>query len=290
MAADPSRLRPLLRELQIVTAGLPAAIDEHLAGLTAALAAATEEADTLRRRLSDITARAVQAETAADENGRAADAAERALATAHADADRLRTALASAEAEIARLRTADAHPQRDVAPQRPAHPRARAAAPAATLTLTGPVDPRPALSLTDGTPPSAALAAEASTPAARLAETFRAWCGEATPVMGKVEFFAGRARTALPGASVTAVYRDANSQATPVALSTQGAASPVEHWLVALDGRHWLLPQPMAAAQFRELAPCFEGTATPATLATVVPAEVRVVGDRYEVPAPGHVG
>ena len=122
-----------------------------------------------------------------------------------------------------------------------------------------------------------------------LAEAFRAWCGAATPVMGKVEFFAGHIRAALPGATVVAVYRDVQSQAVPVRLERTSGNIPVEHWLVVLDGRRWLLPQPMAAAQFRELAPCFDGTATPATLAAIVPAEVRVVGDRYEVPTPGRV-
>lgn len=289
MAADPTRLGTLLGELKAATEALPAAITEHIVGLRdATLSAARAEVDALRARLADAETRAERAEAAADESGDVAEAAERALETALADADRLRIALASAEDEITRLRQVGSRPgsARDAVPEPPRPPRARSAAPARTPTRPASDPPSPAAE-TAATPTVAT--AEAG-PSARIAEAFRAWCAETTPVTGKVEFFAGHIRSALPGASVAAIYRDANSQATPVALSTQGAASPVEHWLVALDGRHWLLPQPMAAAQFRELAPCFEGTATPATLVTVAPAEVRVVGDRYEVPTPGRVG
>ncbi len=124
---------------------------------------------------------------------------------------------------------------------------------------------------------------------ATLASVFQAWCAAASPVVGKVAFFAGEAARTFPDATVAAVYRDANSQALPVTLRLSGGSSPVEHWLVAAEGRHWLLPQPLSGQQFRELAPCFEGAATPAALASVRPAEVRAVGAEFEVVRPGRV-
>ena len=122
-----------------------------------------------------------------------------------------------------------------------------------------------------------------------IAEAFRSWCAAASPVVGKVEFFGGHLRQILPEASVAAVYRDANSQAQPVVFRASGGSSPVEYWLVLADGRHWLLPQPLGGAQFRELAPCFDGTAAPSTLAHVRPADVRAVGGQFELTRPGEV-
>ena len=75
-----------------------------------------------------------------------------------------------------------------------------------------------------------------SAEAAVLEGVFLAWCKDARPVVSQVRFFAEAVRRALPGATVDAVYRDANSQASPVMLSAQGGASPVEYWRV---GRRW---------------------------------------------------
>ena len=150
--------------------------------------------------------------------------------------------------------------------------------------------PKPALRDTEPAEEiGTAVPAAAAPVETAIAEAFRAWCAAASPVVGKVAFFAEQVRQSVPEAAVAAVYRDANSQAHPVALRTAGGSSPVEYWLVAADGRHWLLPQPLGGPQFRELAPVFEGMATPATLAEVRPAEVRAVGDGFELVRPGRV-
>ena len=122
-----------------------------------------------------------------------------------------------------------------------------------------------------------------------LAGVFQAWCLAARPVVGRVEFFAEHVRQAVPDATVAAVYRDANSQAQPVTFRARGGSSPVEYWLVSHAGRHALLPQPLGAQQFRELAPCMDGAATPAALREVEPAEVRPVGDQFELVRAGRV-
>ncbi|HEX9952048.1 MAG TPA: hypothetical protein VGB53_09790, partial [Rubricoccaceae bacterium] len=122
-----------------------------------------------------------------------------------------------------------------------------------------------------------------------VADVFRAWCRAARPVVGRVEFFAEHVRQTVEGASVSAVYRDANSQAQPVTFRARGGSSPVEYWLVSHAGRHALLPQPLGAQQFRELSPCMDGTATPAALHEIEPAEVRPVGEQFELVRPGRV-
>ena len=132
-------------------------------------------------------------------------------------------------------------------------------------------------------------AAVPSSVEAAIAEAFRVWCIAASPVVGKVEFFGSHLRQILPGATVSSVYRDVNSQSMPVVIRRTSGVIPVEHWLVVADGRHWLLPQPLGGAQFRELAPCFEGSAAPATLAHVRPADVRAVGDQFELTRAGEV-
>jgi hypothetical protein len=123
-----------------------------------------------------------------------------------------------------------------------------------------------------------------------LAQQFLEWCWRSGGVLGRIERFAEALHQALPGAAVARVYRDADSPARPVELRAGGGASPVEYWAVSADGRHWLLPQPLSAGQFRELPPCFEGAAAPRELRDVVPAALRPSGAGFTLDVPGRVG
>lgn len=273
-----ARLAAALRDLTAVAGALPDLIGEHLDALAAALADARAEADRLRAQVDRLRAEAERAdkrhalemEQAADESQQAAADAERDVRAARAEAARLRAGLDALRSGRPAAPSTGSTPPPDPS----ASPTPSEAAPVwhgqADLAASGPP-------------------AQPDGPGARLGETFRAWCRAATPVMGKVEFFAGHLREQVPAATVFAVFRDVQSQAVPVRLERTSGHIPVEYWLVALDGRHWLLPQPITAAQFRELSPCFEGHATPTALAAIVPAEVRVVGDRFEIPQPGRV-
>ena len=135
--------------------------------------------------------------------------------------------------------------------------------------------------------PSAPPAAQS--PADAAASTFADWCRRATPMMSKVDFFANALAERVPGARVQAVYRDLNSQAEPVRFDAAGGASPAEFWLVAVGGEALVFPQPLNAHQFRDLTRIFDGTATPATLGSVVPARVRDEGAAFALVAPGRV-
>ena len=242
-----------------------------------------------QRRATDEQAAAAALRTLREERDRYAK-----------DAERLSQALTEERAEVSARDRA-----RDAALDQTRYERDEARAEAGQLRAQidrlraepgRPAAPRP--SRDDAPPNLPAPAAEQEPPGdvrgasdaePTLASVYQAWCIAASPVVGKVAFFAGEISRTFPDATVAAVYRDANSQALPVTLRTTGGTSPVEHWLVAAEGRHWLLPQPLSAQQFRELAPCFEGTATPAALASVRPAEVRAVGAEFEIARPGHV-
>lgn len=126
-------------------------------------------------------------------------------------------------------------------------------------------------------------------PADDAAVAFADWCRRATPMMSKVDFFANALAERLPGTSVRAVYRDLNSQAEPVRFDGSGGASPAEFWLVTVGGEALVFPQPLNAHQFRDLTRIFDGTATPASLASVVPARVRDEGAAFALVTPGRV-
>ena len=138
-------------------------------------------------------------------------------------------------------------------------------------------------------PPAPAPAASALAPADAAASAFADWCRQGTPMMSRVDFFAGMLATRVPGASARAVYRDLNSQAEPVRFDDRGGASPAEFWLVSVGGETLLFPQPLTAGQFRELTRVFDGTAAPRTLGRVVPARVRDEGGAVTLAAPGRV-
>lgn len=164
----------------------------------------------------------------------------------------------------------------------------KAALPADVFAAAEPEAPRadPAASpmaSRDEAPASQAPASQA------LAEAFRAWCTSGSAVVSKATFFGNALKQALPGATVAVVYRDGQTQSVPVVLRAAQGVLPAEYWAVAHGSRHWLLPQPLSAGQFRELDPCFDGNATPETLRDVRPAEVRTVGSAYEIVQTGRV-
>ena len=284
----------------------------HAAALVRATDAADEsgrvavemerDLDEARARLAEHTARS-----------------EAALAAEQSESVRLRDRIARLSAEVERLMA-----ERAAVPLAARPSRAKSTEPAASARTPKPAAPKPARKQAgpkepapdiDTVPPRPASAApvappEAALPESRpapagpsppemaaapvpaetvLADVFRAWCRAARPVVGRVEFFTEHVRQAIPGAFVSAVYRDANSQAQPVTFRARGGSSPVEYWLVSHAGRHALLPQPLGAQQFRELAPCMDGAATPAALREVEPAEVRPVGDQFELVRAGRV-
>ena len=139
-------------------------------------------------------------------------------------------------------------------------------------------------------PAAPAPAAPALAPADAAAAAFADWCRQGTPMMSRVDFFAGMLGTRVPGASAQAVYRDAYSQSEPVRFDARGGASPAEFWLVTAGGEMLLFPQPLNAGQFRDLTRVFEGTAAPKTVAHIVPARVRDEGGAFALTAPGRVG
>ena len=142
--------------------------------------------------------------------------------------------------------------------------------------------------------PSAPTAAP-PTPAApqsptdRVADLFVQWCQTRGGLVSRRELFAADVASAVPGASVDAVYRDLDTPARPIRFDGKGGMSPAEYWLVRVGGDRVLLPQPQGPGQFRDLAPVFDGSATPGTVGSVTPATVREEGGAFVLDRPGRV-
>ena len=126
------------------------------------------------------------------------------------------------------------------------------------------------------------------TPAGIAGRAFAAWCRRNRALVSRPYLFASFLKTAAAGldVDVTPVYRD---RAASVPTFRSEAVDGVEHWLVRIGPATVLLPQPLSAAQFRELAPCFTGEATPETLAGITPATVSAEGTAHVLAAPGRV-
>lgn len=137
--------------------------------------------------------------------------------------------------------------------------------------------------------PVAAAPAIVPSPVDAAAQAFVAWCRQGTPLMNRVDFFEKHLRTAQPEASARAVFRDSYAQAATVRFDAQGGAAPAEFWLVTVGPDTVVFPQPLGAQQFRDLAPVFDGTATPQTVQAVTPARVRDEGGAVVLSAPGRV-
>ena len=223
-----------------------------------------------------------QAERAAEQ---AAQATEEASALRAELADvRSQLALALADAEAAR---AEADELRRTHPMPP--PRGRVAGLAAGLAsgLAGRVA-GVAERLAGGADPSPGAAPDPARPAAIAGTAFAAWCRRNRALVSRPYLFASFLASAAEGmeTEVTPVYRDRT--AGEPTFRTE-AIDGVEHWLVRVGPETVLLPQPLSATQFRELAPVFTGEATPETVGEVVPAAVRAQGGAHVLVAAGRV-
>ncbi len=188
--------------------------------------------------------------------------------------DALQQRIVAMGAEITRLSAAVGALQADL--RRLQRPEARPAPAAETAPLAA--DPTPPAS-----PPS---------PVETMARHFVDWCRTRGMLAGKLPQFAEHLAAGLPGAVVTPVYRDLDVAGRTVAFAPthSGTAAPAEYWLVELDGERWLLPQPQGPAQFRDLAPVFEGHVAPRDLQAFTPASVTEQGGSYTLDRPGRVG
>lgn len=300
--ASHDELARVAEDLSATVAAFKAQLAEQEEALDAA-----RSAEPLRRLMAEIrrlkeqhAADLRKATVAADEGARDAGrfeaernasvarsaGAERQVVRLEVDLKEARAERDAARAEAATLRRgAAASAQQAVAPRLPASAVAPRPVPPPAPKAMATAPPRAA----SQTPANRAVSAPAPSATGRaVVSAFQEWCATVGAVVGKVGFFAESLRQRVPGATASAVYRDANSQALPIVLGS-GGSSPVEYWLVAAEGRHWLFPQPVSPGQFRELAPCFDGAATPAVLTAIRPAEVRRSGDQLDLDQRGHV-
>lgn len=125
-------------------------------------------------------------------------------------------------------------------------------------------------------------------PAALAATAFVSWCTRNRALVSRPYLFAAFLKGEAGGAEVevTPVFRD-RAMAAPTFRSQ--TVDGVEHWLVRVGSATVLFPQPLSSAQFRELAPCFDGQATPETLTSVRPARVAAEGGVHVLKEPGRV-
>jgi len=120
-----------------------------------------------------------------------------------------------------------------------------------------------------------------------LEAIFVGWCREAQGNVGSVNDFAEALRDRQPGAAVTLLYRDGNSN--EVKFVSDGARDPIEYWLVTTTRQSMLLPRPLNRSKFRELSPIFTGSAAPATIRSIESARVRRDGDYWVLLSQGSV-
>ena len=213
---------------------------------------------------ADVAALQAQLDRAVERTIRAAEE----LTALRADLAAARAALAEAQAEAAAAQ-AEADALRRTHPMPPLARRPAAA---------------PVASTDAGEPPAETDAG----PAGVAGRAFAAWCRRNRALVSRPYLFASFLKTAAEGleVEVTPVYRD---RAAPEPTFRAQAIDGVEHWLVRVGPTTVLLPQPLSATQFRELAPAFEGAATPETVAAVVPAEVAFEGGAHVLVAPGRI-
>ncbi len=146
----------------------------------------------------------------------------------------------------------------------------------------------------ESVPPAGAALSEAPPVAATspgsVEVVYRAWCHEAGGLASRADLFAEKVRVALPDAEVRVLYRDADAHTRPIVFTQHAeGTSAVAYWALLSAERSVLVPVPMGRFQFRELAPVFEGSATPASLVAVRPAPLRRQGDTFALLASGEV-
>ncbi len=266
--------RELLRNVKREVDDLRDERDALLEALREAEQARTASADgapgagALDDDAADVAALQAQLDRAVERTVRAAEE----LTALRTDLAAARAALAEAQAEAAAAQ-AEADTLRRTHPM-PPPPRRPTAPPAAGATA--------------GTDVSGPAGDTGTGPAGVAGRAFAAWCRRNRALVSRPYLFASFLKTAAEGmeVEVTPVYRD---RAASEPTFRNEAIDGVEHWLVRVGPATVLLPQPLSHAQFRELAPAFEGEATPETVGTVVPAEVAFEGGAHVLVAPGRV-
>jgi hypothetical protein len=106
-----------------------------------------------------------------------------------------------------------------------------------------------------------------------VGQVFMEWCSSAGATMvDRHTMFADRLKERLPEAEVDRVFREKNAAGV---FFVEDAQDAVEYWVVRVQGRDLLLPQPNRSG-FREVEQCFEGeSVAPKEVEEIYPAELR---------------
>lgn len=244
----------------IVPKDLLRRVKEEVDDLRTKVAGLTEDAEILRAELAAVAEQRDAFRTERDALLRRAEAAD----AGAGDAERLRHENGALQKQTVLLQ--DAFEGAD--------------AERAHLLRTHPAPPVPR-------PGSAAAAPAEGSPEAVLCRAFVAWCRRGSPLISRPYLFVSFLREAAPGfaCDVQPVFRTRTSGAPAFRRRGDGA----EHWLVSVGDHHALVPQPVSPTQFRELAPAFDGTATPDTLDAIRPAMPDGGGDAFGLASTGRV-
>jgi hypothetical protein len=128
----------------------------------------------------------------------------------------------------------------------------------------------------------------AAPPAEVIGTAFVRWCADGNGAMlGQVQGFESRLREMLPSANVTTLYRN---MAIPSTVTFDDLAEQrKDYWHVEVDGESYVLPRPLGVGQFADLAPAYDGFATPRTLAGITPARIRLEGNHWRLSDSGRL-
>lgn len=120
-----------------------------------------------------------------------------------------------------------------------------------------------------------------------IGRAFVKWCKDAGAAMvDRHSMFANRLEEGLPEAELQRIFREKNAAGIVFADDVQDA---VEYWLVRVDGKDFLLPQPQRSG-FREVEKCFQANCTsPKEIREFEPAELQSSGGKYELKSEGRL-
>lgn len=120
-----------------------------------------------------------------------------------------------------------------------------------------------------------------------IGQAFVNWCNDAGAAMvDRHSMFAKRLKEGLPEADLQRIFRERNAAGIVFADDVQDA---VEYWLVRVDGKDFLLPQPQRSG-FREVEECFQANCTsPKEIREFEPAELQSSGGKYELKSEGQL-
>jgi hypothetical protein len=120
-----------------------------------------------------------------------------------------------------------------------------------------------------------------------IGRAFVKWCKDAGAAMvDRHSMFANRLGEGLPEAELRRIFREKNAAGIVFADDVQDA---VEYWLVRVDGKDFLLPQPQRSG-FREVEKCFQANCTsPKQLREFEPAKLQSSGGKYELKSEGRL-